>query len=37
VDNADGCVRLNLAMPRAMVQEGLERIARAVHSLREDV
>ena len=36
VDNADGCVRLNLAMPRAMVQEGLERIARAVHSLREE-
>ncbi len=36
VDNADRCVRLNLAMPRAMVREGLDRIAKAVHSLRED-
>ena len=35
VDNADRCVQLNLAMPRAMVREGLDRIARAVHSLRE--
>ena len=36
VDNADRCVRLNLAMPRVMVREGLDRIAKAVHSLRED-
>ena len=29
VGNADGCVRMNLAMPRALLREGLERIARA--------
>lgn len=30
VDNAEGFVRINLAMPRALVKEGLERMARAV-------
>ena len=30
VGNAKGYVRLNLAMPRAMVQTGLERIAEAI-------
>ena len=30
VDNADGFVRINLAMPRALVREGLERMAKAV-------
>ena len=30
VDNAKGYIRLNLAMPRAMVQKGLERIVKAV-------
>ena len=28
VDNAEGFVRINLAMPRALVREGLERMAR---------
>ena len=30
VDNAKGYIRLNLAMPQAMVQKGLERIVKAV-------
>lgn len=30
VDNADGFVRINLAMPRALVREGLERMAKAI-------
>ena len=28
--NAEGCVRLNLAMPRSLVEEGLSRIGKAV-------
>ncbi|WP_301859810.1 MalY/PatB family protein [uncultured Megasphaera sp.] len=31
VGNAKGYIRLNLAMPRAIVQKGLERIIQAVH------
>lgn len=31
VGNAKGYIRLNLAMPRATVQTGLERIAEAIH------
>ena len=34
VGNAKGYVRLNLAMPRAMVQTGLERIAEAISKER---
>ena len=34
VGNAKGYIRLNLAMPRATVQTGLERIAGAVHKER---
>jgi cystathionine beta-lyase len=30
VDNADCCMRVNLASPRSMVREGLERICRAL-------
>lgn len=30
--NAKGYIRLNLAMPRATVQTGLERIAAAIHA-----
>ncbi|MFR2966489.1 MAG: hypothetical protein ACLTK0_08980 [Anaerovoracaceae bacterium] len=30
VGNAEGFVRLNLAMPRALVKEGLERMAAAI-------
>ena len=29
--NAEGCVRLNLAMPRSLVEEGLSRIGKAIH------
>lgn len=32
VGNAKGYIRLNLAMPRATVQTGLERIAAAIHA-----
>lgn len=32
VGNANGYIRLNLAMPRATVQTGLERIAAAIHA-----
>ncbi len=32
VGNAKGYIRLNLAMPRATVQTGLERIAAATHA-----
>lgn len=32
VGNAKGNIRLNLAMPRATVQTGLERIAAAIHA-----
>lgn len=30
VDNAQGFIRLNLAMPRAILQKGLDRIVKAV-------
>ena len=30
--NAKGYIRLNLAMPRATVQTGLERIVAAIHA-----
>jgi cystathionine beta-lyase len=30
VDNAKGFIRLNLAMPRAIIKEGLQRIVKAV-------
>ncbi|MBF1354677.1 MAG: aminotransferase, partial [Megasphaera micronuciformis] len=30
VDNAEGYVRLNLAMPRSLVEEGLKRIVKAI-------
>lgn len=32
VGNAKGYIRLNLAMPRATVQTGPERIAAAIHA-----
>ena len=32
VGNAEGFVRLNLAMPRALVKEGLERMASAINN-----
>lgn len=32
VGNAKGYIRLNLVMPRATVQTGLERIAAAIHA-----
>ena len=35
VGNAEGYVRLNLAMPRSVLQEGLKRMAEAVHRHRE--
>lgn len=34
VDNAKNCIRLNLAMPRALLVEGLKRMDRAVQSHR---
>ncbi len=36
VGNAKGYIRLNLAMPRATVQTGLERIAAAIRAQRAD-
>ena len=35
VGNAEGYIRLNLAMPRSMLAEGLKRIASAVEDYRE--
>ena len=35
VGNAEGYVRLNLAMPRSVLQEGLKRMAEAVYRHRE--
>lgn len=32
VDNAEGFVRLNLAMPRSQIEAAMKRIADAIHS-----
>ena len=32
VDNSDGYIRLNLACPRSVLEEGLKRICNAIHS-----
>ncbi|QAT42929.1 MalY/PatB family protein [Aminipila luticellarii] len=36
VNNAKGFVRLNLAMPRALLKEGLKRIAHAIHEQNQN-
>ena len=35
VDNAEGYIRLNLAMPRSMIQTGLERIRDSIRRHRK--
>ncbi len=35
VDNAQGYIRLNLAMPNSIVEEGLKRICRAIDSYNQ--
>lgn len=35
VGNAEGFIRLNLAMPRSMLAEGLERIAMAIENYKK--
>ena len=37
VGNAEGYVRLNLAMPRSVLQEGLKRMAEAVYRHRQSI
>lgn len=32
VANSDGCIRLNVAMPRATLREGLRRICELLNS-----